>query len=172
VTNSWRAARWNLRSTLYRFMSCNFRGYRIQYNLLGQIAASRCERSPTFQGETPSSSSRCFDGTLNMATESLLEMVENSHTLTQLSALEDCIELYRLSNKGGWICWACSTLDRDEECVKKFYRETSREELLERTVCRRQDVILEFVVKMKIGTHRPPLPPSKYSWYSFMLGAE
>jgi len=107
-----------------------------------------------------------------MATESPLETVENSHTLTQMSALEDCIELYRWSNKGGLICWASSTLDRDEECVQNFYRETSREEMLERILCRIHDIILKFVVKMTIGTHRPPLPPSKYSWYSFMLEAE
>ena len=28
------------------------------------------------------------------------------------------------------------------------------------------------VVRFVIPTHRPPLPPTKYSWYSFLLGAE
>ena len=26
--------------------------------------------------------------------------------------------------------------------------------------------------KVVISTHRPPLPPRKYSWFSFLLGAE
>jgi hypothetical protein len=38
--------------------------------------------------------------------------------------------------------WASNMLDRDEECLQNFYRETSREEILETLVCRREDVIL------------------------------
>jgi len=59
--------------------------------------------------------------------------------------------------------WASNTLDRDEKCMQNFYRETSRKEILDTLMCRREDVILEFVVKMKNETHRPPFSHSKYS---------
>jgi hypothetical protein len=34
-------------------------------------------------------------------------------------------------------------LDIDEECMQHFYQETSREEILETLVCRREDVPLK-----------------------------
>ena len=43
----------------YRCESRNFRGDRIQWNFLGQTAASKCEGFPTFRAITPSPSSGC-----------------------------------------------------------------------------------------------------------------
>jgi len=78
-----------------KFILLNLTTCIIQYNLLGQTAASRCESSPPFQGVTVSPSSGCYHSTVKMATGSLPETVDNFYTFTRLSAREDCFKSCR-----------------------------------------------------------------------------
>ena len=82
------------RSTLRKLSQCHFVFLRIawiyiQWNFLGQTAASRCEVVPKFRQLTPSPSSGCADGFV------VAETSENLHILALLSAREMFIEFCR-----------------------------------------------------------------------------
>jgi hypothetical protein len=108
---SWPRSKWrgilehNLRKTTLISVMLNMKSYSwMQWNFLGQTAASRCEIFPKFRESPPSPSSGCAGvlvapklttAHLKMGTELVPETSKNLHILTQLSARENIIEFCR-----------------------------------------------------------------------------